>query len=64
MKRPFLACRAGAALVAAAIAANVADAGQMTTTWGEKVTSENCWRGYPRPQMVREGWTNLNGDWD
>ena len=38
--------------------------GQMTTSWGEKVTSENCWRSYPRPQMVREGWTNLNGNWD
>ena len=37
---------------------------QMITPWGEKVTSENCWRGYPRPQMVREGWTNLNGEWD
>ena len=36
----------------------------MLTKWGEKVTSENCWRGYPRPQMVRDAWTNLNGDWD
>ena len=39
-------------------------AGPMMTPWGEKVTSENAWRGYPRPQMVREGWTNLNGEWD
>mgnify|MGYP002624738866 CR=1 FL=1 len=36
----------------------------MTTPWGEKVTSENCWRDYPRPHMVRKGWTCLNGDWD
>ena len=36
----------------------------MTTPWGEKVTDENCWRGYPRPQMVRANWTNLNGAWD
>src|SRR5687768_5902793 len=21
-------------------------------------------RGYPRPQLVREHWTNLNGHWD
>ena len=48
----------------AAVAACGADAGQMLTTWGEKVTSENCWRSYPRPQMVRDGWTNLNGEWD
>ena len=50
-----------------ALAAGLAAAtcvGQMLTQWGEKVTSENCWRSYPRPQMVRERWTNLNGDWD
>ena len=39
-------------------------ASNMMTPWGEKVTSENAWRGYPRPQMVRENWTCLNGDWD
>ena len=39
-------------------------AAPMLTPWGEKVTSENAWRSYPRPQMVREGWTCLNGDWD
>ena len=42
----------------------VASAAPLTTPWGEKVTSENGWRDYPRPQMVRSGWTNLNGDWD
>ncbi len=36
----------------------------LMTPWGEKVTVENAWREYPRPQMVREGWTNLNGLWD
>ena len=36
----------------------------MMTQWGEKVTPESAWRGYPRPQMVRENWTNLNGKWD
>jgi hypothetical protein len=39
-------------------------AAPLMTPWGEKVTSENCWREYPRPQMVRENWTCLNGDWD
>ena len=33
------------------------------TVWGEKVTPENAWRAYPRPQMVRQNWTNLNGLW-
>ena len=42
----------------------VASATPLTTPWGEKVTSENAWRDYPRPQLVRDGWTCLNGDWD
>ena len=36
----------------------------MMTPWGEKVTAENAWREYPRPQMVRSNWTCLNGEWD
>ena len=36
----------------------------LMTEWGEKVTPENAWREYPRPQMVRENWVNLNGEWD
>lgn len=39
-------------------------AAPMMTEWGEKVTSDNAWREYPRPHMVRSGWTCLNGDWD
>jgi hypothetical protein len=39
-------------------------AAAMATVFGEKVTPENAWREYPRPQMVRDGWTNLNGLWD
>ena len=50
-----------AAVVAAT--ANCLFAAQMMTEWGEKVTSENAWRSYPRPQMVRGNFTNLNGDW-
>ncbi|MGN0833961.1 MAG: sugar-binding domain-containing protein, partial [Kiritimatiellia bacterium] len=37
---------------------------KMMTPWGEKVTPENAWRSYPRPQMVRAQWTNLNGLWE
>ena len=37
---------------------------RMLTTWGECVTPKNAWRSYPRPQMVRDKWTNLNGEWD
>ncbi|MCX7885634.1 MAG: glycoside hydrolase family 2 [Verrucomicrobiae bacterium] len=38
--------------------------GAMLTPWGEKVTPENAWREYPRPQFVREAWLNLNGLWN
>ncbi|MCB1127743.1 MAG: glycoside hydrolase family 2, partial [Verrucomicrobiae bacterium] len=36
----------------------------MLTEWGEQVTPENAWREYPRPQMQRDQWTNLNGLWE
>lgn len=40
-------------------------AGTMLTEWGARVTPENAWReAYPRPQMARPTWTNLNGLWD
>lgn len=32
--------------------------------WEKQVTPENAWRDYPRPQMVRQQWQNLNGMWD
>ncbi len=31
--------------------------------WGEELTAENAWTEYPRPQLVRDQWTNLNGHW-
>jgi hypothetical protein len=39
-------------------------AGPLTTPWTEKVTPQNAHPEYPRPQMVRKEWTNLNGLWD
>ena len=48
----------------AVLFAAVTQAAPMMTEWGEKVSPENAWRGYPRPQMVRGNWTNLNGEWD
>ncbi len=32
--------------------------------WEKAITPENAWREYPRPQLVREQWQNLNGLWD
>lgn len=36
----------------------------LTTAWGEKVTPANVWNEYPRPQMQRSAWQNLNGLWE
>lgn len=36
----------------------------LITKWGEAVTPENAWTEYPRPQLVRDQWQNLNGRWD
>ena len=36
----------------------------MKTSWGENVDPDNLWNEYPRPQMVRNNWINLNGYWE
>lgn len=37
---------------------------KILTSWDEGITPENVWQEYPRPQMVREHWQNLNGLWE
>lgn len=37
---------------------------ELMTKWGEQVTPENAWTEYPRPQLQRDDWQNLNGPWD
>ena len=39
-------------------------AGNLLTRWGKELTPENAWRAYPRPQLVRSEWQNLNGLWE
>ena len=34
------------------------------TQWSEDVSPTNAHQEYPRPQMVREQWLNLNGLWE
>jgi hypothetical protein len=34
------------------------------TRWAADVTPETAHREYPRPQLVRQDWLNLNGLWD
>ncbi len=38
-------------------------AGGMMTPWGKDVTVDSAWKEYPRPQMERADWANLNGLW-
>lgn len=45
-------------------AGGAAYVGPIMTKWGRAVTPENAWRGYPRPQLERHTWMNLNGEWD
>lgn len=37
---------------------------KIMTEWGENLTVEAVYGEYPRPQMVREDWTSLNGMWN
>ena len=38
--------------------------GHIMTRWAKDVTPENAWQEYPRPQMTRPEWLNLNGLWE
>ncbi|MAT53182.1 MAG: hypothetical protein CMN32_01795 [Saprospirales bacterium] len=36
----------------------------LKTNWSAAVNPYNVWREYPRPNMLRSEWKNLNGLWD
>jgi hypothetical protein len=60
----------GAALVLGILVGGTAMAqykpveGHLMTRWAETVSPDNVWPEYPRPQMTRENWQNLNGLWE
>jgi len=66
MKRHLVIALLTIFLVAATAAAQQWKPAPVTlmTQWGERVTPENAWREYPRPQFVRERWQDLNGLWE
>ncbi len=37
---------------------------QLMSRWGRKVNSQNPLPEYPRPNMVRDSYLNLNGEWE
>ena len=55
-------------LLSAALSSSGADwkpaESTLTTPWTANVSPANVLPEYPRPQMVRKQWTNLNGLWD
>ncbi|WP_162618640.1 glycoside hydrolase family 2 protein [Pedobacter yulinensis] len=52
-------------LASATASAQWKPAGQrIASRWAAGVRPENAWREYPRPQLVRSSWLNLNGLWD
>jgi hypothetical protein len=56
-------------LLSVALHARAADEWQpaepaLTTRWTKDVSPDRVWPEYPRPQMEREDWVNLNGLWE
>lgn len=48
----------------AAAAAWQPKAPPLTTPWTDQVSPTNALPEYPRPQLVRSEWQNLNGEWE
>lgn len=57
-------CAAVLALLPAANAQWKPAGEQIMTKWGKNIDVNNVLPEYPRPQMVRPTWKNLNGLWD
>lgn len=67
--KTWTATAAAAAIWVWATGAAIADEWQrakapIESRWAAEVKPEQAWPEYPRPQMVRPEWTNLNGLWE
>ncbi len=65
--RPVSVLLTGAAILHLCLSAQAAwkpADGPLMTKWAKDVSPEKVHPEYPRPQMVRENWLNLNGLWD
>ena len=63
MKLPALAALAFLLVQAPGLRPQAAPS-HIRTRWTSQVSSTNPLPEYPRPQLVRTAWTNLNGQWD
>ena len=65
---PIFSCSVLLALTLTAVAADDKSwqpaKGPLMTRWAKEVSPKNALPEYPRPQMVRRDWQNLNGLWD
>ena len=64
MKKSLLTLLAVVAITATASAQWSIAGDKIRTTWAEQVTPENVHQQYPRPQLQRAEWMNLNGLWN
>jgi len=60
----FLLLAIAGLLAVRSVAAYEPKKGVLTSRWAAQVTPENVLPEYPRPQMVRKDWQNLNGLWE
>jgi hypothetical protein len=49
--------------IALALATFQGSSAKLVTKWAADVRPEKAWPEYPRPQMTRPAWQNLNGTW-
>lgn len=63
MKKTFLVCCA-LALTLGAQAQWKPVGDKIKTKWAEQINSKNVLPEYPRPQLERTDWVNLNGEWE
>ena len=62
MKRLFLIFAASSLTISSFAQWKIAG-DRLTTSWAEKVDPQQPLPDYPRPQLVRNTWLNLNGQW-
>ena len=60
----LVALSAGCAALTLPAGAQTISGGKLPTRWAKDVSATNALNEYPRPQMTRTQWINLNGPWD